>query len=375
MRFVPVVALLAMTACGGSPSTEQPTAAVLLPPIPLKVTEQGEFGAYPPMTARTSSGELFRIDYKAGIAQYALDGSQRRLFGVAGEGPGEFRALASGAVLPGDSLFAVVDAARARLLLFGVVDGAFRREIAIPPMQVTGQQWRFDGSMALIPISLGVPVFMRWNMTTDSVGLWGEPTSFRKNAMVASMSSGEPSALRDGEGWLALIPGEVTLVRYDSAGAIVGTVPLPRRARRGEPADAKEQLARASEEKRFVVPASMAMGIHRLPDGKVLLMHLDVEGTQTPREIEGVRPGRGWKVELTSMRWWATIYAADLQTACVDQPVPFTTREMSRLLFSGDTVMTLSRLVDDAGNVRSELQRVRFDLGKCVWTPVMAEGK
>lgn len=364
MRFVPVVALLAMTACGGTPSTEQPTAAVLLPPIPLKVSEQGEFGAYPPMTARAVSGELFRIDYKAGIAQYALDGSQRRLFGVAGEGPGEFRALASGAVLPGDSLLAVVDAARARLLLFSVVDGAFRREIAVPPMQVTGQQWRFDGSMALIPISLGVPVFMRWNMTTDSVGLWGEPTAFRKNAMVASMSSGEPSAIRDEDGWLALIPGEATLVRYDSAGAIVGQVPLPRRARRGEPADAKEQLKRANEEQRFLVPASMAMGIHRLPDGKVLLMHLDVEGKKN-----------GPKVDLTATQWWATIYAADLQTACVDQPVPFTTQEMSRLLFSGDTVMTLSRLVDDAGGVRSELQRARFDLSTCVWTPVVAGGK
>ena len=364
MRFVSLVALLVTTACGGVSTADEPSAAVLLPPIPLKVTEQGEFGAYPPMTTRTSSGELFRIDYKAGIAQYAPNGSQRRLFGVAGEGPGEFRALASGAVLPGDSLVAVTDANRARLMIYGVSDGAFRREIAIPPMQMTGQQWRFDGSTALIPIALGVPVFLRWTMATDSVQLWGEPTAFRKNAMVASMSSGEPSTIRDGDGWLALIPGEATLVRYDSAGAIVGTVPLPRRARRGEPTDAKMLTQAMPRDGAFIPPASMAMGIHRLPDGRVLLMHLDVEGTRTGR-----------KVELTSTKWWATIYAADLQTACVDQSVPFTTQEMSRLLFAGDTVMTLSRMADDAGSVRSELQRVRFDLTKCNWSPVAAGEK
>lgn len=364
MRFVPLIALLAATACGGASTADQPSAAVLLPPIPLKVTEQGEFGAYAPMTARTSSGDLFRIDYKAGIAQYAPDGSQRRLFGVAGEGPGEFRTLASGAILPGDTLLAVTDPNRARLMIYGVSDGAFRREIAIPPMQMTGQQWRFDGTTALIPIALGVPVFLRWTMTTDSLQLWGDPTASRKNAMVASMSSGEPSAIRDGDGWLALIPGEATLVRYDTAGAIVGTAPLPRRARRGEPTDAKALMQAMPRDGAFIPPASMAMGIHRLPDGRVLLMHLDVEGTRTGR-----------KVELTSTKWWATIYAADLQTACVDQPVPFTTQELSRLLFAGDTVMTLSRMVDDAGGVRSELQRVRFDITRCNWSPVAAEGK
>jgi hypothetical protein len=245
-------------------------------------------------------------------------------------------------------------------MIYGVSDGAFRREIAIPPMQMTGQQWRFDGSTALIPIALGVPVFLRWTMATDSVQLWGEPTAFRKNAMVASMSSGDrPSVMATG--------GSRSRRRRWCAYAALerSSVPCRCATRRGVvPTDAKMLTQAMPRDGAFIPPASMAMGIHRLPDGRVLLMHLDVEGTRTGR-----------KVELTSTKWWATIYAADLQTACVDQSVPFTTQEMSRLLFAGDTVMTLSRMADDAGSVRSELQRVRFDLTKCNWSPVAAGEK
>jgi hypothetical protein len=334
------------------------------PSDPAQVTDQTEYGAFAPWTVRTASGELFRIDGKSGIVQFAPDGSQRRLLGRKGEGPGEFRSLAGGGVLPGDSLVAFVDPNRGRLLVFGVADGGFRREIAAPPAEVAGQQWHVDSTGAVIPIALGVSLFMRWEAATDSIRLWGEPTEFRRMSTTASMMSGEPSLARDGEGWLALLPGEATLVRYDTAGRIIGRVPLPRRARKGELPNAMELLAQQPDDGRFSPPSSMAMGLHRLPDGRLLVVHLDVEGKQQDRSARSV--------ELTSIRWWATIFAADLRTACVDLPIPFTSEELSRVLFAGDTVMTVSRLVGERDEVRTELQRVRVDPSQCAMVPVSA---
>lgn len=366
MRFVVALcwaATLPMAACStASRDSEESPVMVPLAPIPLQVTEASEFGASAPWTLRSASGELFLIDAsQSRIAQFNSDGTQHRLIGRSGEGPGEFRAVSGGAVLPGDSLIVVADNNRGRMLTFGVADGAFRREVAMSPPQVAGQHWTFDDSVALIPIALGVPVFLRWNTTTDSTWLWGDPTEFRKVSNLASMMSGEPSAIRTPDGWLAMLPGEGSLIRYDVGGSIVGTTPLPRRVRRGEPLDAREQVKKSMAERRFLVPSSMAMGIHALPDGRVLLIHLDVDGKLNGR-----------KVELTKMQWWATVYSPDLQTACVDQRIPFNTQELSRTLFAGDTVMLVSRIVDKGGDVRSELQRVRIDATRCEWQPVVA---
>lgn len=361
MRTPAALALLATLGCNAGASDDASPAVIALPPIALQVSEQAEFGAYAPFTVRTASGELFRMDLASGIVQFAPDGSQRRVIGREGEGPGEYRTVAGGGVLPGDSLVAFIDSNRGRLLIFGVHDGGFRREIASLPTQVAGQHWRVDSAGVLIPIALGIPIFMRWDTATDSIALWGEPTEFRQTSNTVSMMSGEPSMVRDGNGWLALLPGEATLVRYDDAGMIAGRVPLPRRARKGEPADAMEQMTQQPDDERFSPPSSMAMGIHRLPDGRLVVVHLDVEGKRKDRAVE-----------LTSMRWWATIYAADLQSACVDLPVPFATEELSRVLFAGDTVMTLSRRVGEGNALRSELQRVRVDPSQCNMVPVAA---
>lgn len=364
MRFVAALcwaATLPIAACStASHDSEESSVIVPLAPIPLQVTEASEFGASAPWTIRTASGELFLIDAsQSRIAQFNPDGTQQRLIGRSGEGPGEFRALSGGAILPGDSLIVVADNNRGRVLTFGVTDGAFRREVEMIPPQVAGQHWAFDDSGALIPIALGVPVFLRWNTTTDSMWLWGDPTEFRKVSNLASIMSGEPSAIRTEGGWLAMLPGEGSLIRYDAAGSIVGTTPLPRRLRRGEPVDAREQVKKSMAERRFLVPGSMAMGIHALPDGRVLLIHLDVDG-----ELNGR------KVELTKMQWWATIYSPDMQQACVDQRMPFNTQELSRILFAGDTAMLVSRIMDKNDGVRSELQRVRIDPTTCEWQAV-----
>lgn len=353
--------VLTVAACGGETAgSDGSQVVVLLAPVLLATTERGEFGANPPFTVRTRSGELFVIDIsQSQIVQYAADGSQRRIIGRSGEGPGEFRGITGGGVPPGDSLLVVADNNRGRLLVFGVAEGDFKREVPMTPPIVAGQHWSFDEHGALIPVALGVPVFLRWDTGDDSTRLWGEPTEFRRLNVFASIMSGEPSAIRDGAGWLALMPGEGSLVRYDSAGAIVGTVPLPRRARRGEPDDSREQLRIAKAEHRFLLPASRAMGIHRLPDSSIVVVHLDADGKLNDK-----------KVELTSMKWWVTLYSADLRKICLDRPAAFTTEELSRVLFAGDSVMLLSRLAADDGSVRSELQRVRLDPSACVWQPI-----
>lgn len=363
---LPVAALLLvlLSACSRSPSDPPGVPTVTLVDS-LVVADPDTFPGRqdPPIVARSGRGDLF-IAVRDGVLHFGEDGRFIRVIGVAGEGPGELRDVAGFGALPGDSVLAVVAAGRSRIVLFRLSDGAPLGEVTVAEPFNAGLGWAVVGDTLVIPTYMSTGPFRRWAIGSETVRTWGAPPpSSREGGSRAYMVGGIPSAAPFAGAVVALYPADSALVVHDASGAIVRRVVLPTVRRRMLAADVEEQVRAGIAERppRFVYPGPLVLGLHRLPDGRYVTVHL--EFTAEP----GDDPMR---LEYSDVHYWVSLVSADLSRACVDGEIPDPPADVIRPIFFGDTVALLVRSLDGDGEPRSVLRQYRVTDAGCGWVGV-----
>lgn len=361
LRIASVLILASLAACSRAPAGPPAGPTVTLVDS-LVVSDPDTFPRRPgpPVIARSGRGDLL-IAVEDRVLHFSPDGRFIQVLGTPGEGPHELREVSGIGVLPGDSVVAVVSTGRSRLIRFRLADGAPLGEAVIPTPFRGSAQWIMHGDTVLIPVQDGEGGYRRWVVADDTVRNWGEePPSRRGGASRAYMTGGNASAGVFGDGVLALVPADSMLLVYAGDGRVARRLLLPVVRRRQLAADAEEQVVAGMRQTpmQFVLPGPLALGLHRLPDGRYLTVHLDAvaEIRQNP-----------FGMVFSDVRYWIGIVSEDLTRACVDALLPDPPQEVIRPIFHGDTIALLVRTLTESGEPRSVLRQYRVTDAGCGW--------
>ncbi|NOT08980.1 MAG: hypothetical protein HOP28_12345 [Gemmatimonadales bacterium] len=358
------VFLLWLTAACGSKTPAVPGSGptvARLDSLPLAAPDSLE--SFLPLRTHvvSANGEVF-LETGTALLHFDPRGRLMGAMGRPGRGPGEFVRISTIVLLPGDSLIGAVDARRGRIVIFGAVDHQLRREAPMNPVFFPGSQWVLAGNRVVFGTKLSPEPFTSWFPDTDSLRRWGAAPPIFSRSLTAYSQGGEPSLAPYEDGWIALFPGDGALHRVGQDGAPLGIVPMPVRRRLGVPADLAEQVAAISASGRFRYAASLALGLHRLADGRYLVIHLDADAEVKSDAADGAA-----SVIYSNVRYWASLVSADLARACVDSPVPFETDNILPPYFHGDILTFLSRDLDGSGRLRTVLHSYRVGDAGCDW--------
>lgn len=362
-----IIAVLLLAACN-SPATRSDGGPVVTALDSVVLAEPDSLEAFLPLRTQaiTATGELL-IETGTAVLHFAPDGNLRRVIGRPGAGPGEFTRISSLGLLAGDSLFAVVDARRARIVVFGLDDGALRREVVLSTPIFADQQWVVRGDTVVMPGKLKAKPFTTWVTTSDSIRHWGVAPPIFEASLTAYSQGGEPAIAPRDDGWLALFPADPELYVLDRAGEVVGRVALPATRRLGVPADVADQVAAIAASDSFRFASSLVLANRQLSDGKYLLMHMDADA-ELHRAVSDPSSG-GAGVSYSNVRYWVSLLSADLSQACVDALVPLEVENVLSPFFRDDTLYFVARRVTEAGRLRSVLYSYDISDRGCQWIP------
>lgn len=348
--------------------TDTASGSVITGDSVVMVEPEAEGLYYPLLTqARLSDGGILA---DIGTAIDHFDGSGRfvRRIGGAGSGPGEFQRISAVLILPGDSLFAVVDARRARIIVFETASGTLRREVVVPRI-FPGQQSRWYGDTVIMPGKLSDVPFTSWVPSTDSVWSWGSVPEIYTRSISAYSQGGEPSIVRRGEGWLAVYPADGRVFELSAEGQVVRAIEIPRVHRRGIPPGLADSVRVIQESGVFRYAASMVFAIWELPSGSYAIIHMDTDPILNPASAAAVSGTGGITYEDT--RYWVTVLSSDLNRACPDARIPFKPDNLLVPLVKADSVFFLSRTVATDTAANAVLHRFRVDDRQCDWVKMV----
>lgn len=360
--LLPVSALL-LLACG---TPEDPTqrhlplstrgpAVTLIDSVVIAEPDSLPLGEYTSYTARSSRGDLFVADMSLRkVLHFDASGRLVGALGRDGDGPGELRGPTSIGLLPGDSLVAVMDAIRSRIVIFGVEDAAMRREVSSPRLQFVGQRWTLRGDTLIFGLTTGKTAIGKWWWRGDSIVTTGRTP---ERTTHAGISYGETSAFASDSGYAVLFPTQPGLFLLNREAKPTGFVRIPVVRRRGEPGDLMERRKKIAKQQRGALVGSMALGLHRLPSGQWLLIHGDADVSRVGQKSRGV-----------NVRYYATLLSADFQQACIDGKLPLVTDVFSRPMFAADTLFMFTRSVGTAG-IQDALLAMLVSTAGCDWQP------
>jgi hypothetical protein len=312
------------------------------------------------------AGDLL-LETGTAILHFDRAGHLLRIIGRPGNGPGEFVRISSLGLLSGDSLFAAVDARRARIIIFDLRDGALRREVTLTTPFYPDQQWVVSGDTVVMPGKLQRQPFTTWITTTDSIWHWGAAPPIYDSSLTAYSQGGEPSIAPHDSGWLALFPADPSLHLLSRHGTPLGRVTVPARRRLGVPPDVVDRVAAIAKADDFHFAASLVLANHRQSNGQYLLVHLDAE-TELNRNVNDPSSGGG-TVAYSNVRYWVSLLSTDLTRACVDGLVPLNVDNILSPFFRGDTLYFVARRLDPTGRLRSMLYAYGVTDDGCRWIP------
>ena len=360
------VALLAASCTGREAGHEAGPAVTPLDSVVLAEPDSLETFLALRTQALTPGGELL-LETGTQILQFEASGALARVLGRPGHGPGEFVRISSIGLLPGDSLVAAVDARRARIVVFGLSDGALRREVSLAVPFYPDQQWVVRGDSVIMPGKLRREPFTTWITSTDSVRSWGTAPAIYDRSMQAYSQGGEPSLAPHGGGWVALFPADPALYELDASGQPSRSTVIPSRRRVGVPSDVADQVATIAAADSFRFAASLVLAVRQLSTGTYLLVHVDAD----PEKVRSIHdPGSGGHgISYRNVRYWVSLVSADLSRACVDGRVPLDVDNILSPFFRADTLYFVARRLAAGDRLRSVLYSFRVDDVDCDWLP------
>lgn len=363
-----IAAVLWLAACGGDLARGDATPAITGDSIVM--TEPDAEGLYMPLRAqaRLADGSLL-ADIGNAVDHFDASGRFVRRIGRSGSGPGEFQRISTILTLPGDSLFAAVDARRARIIVFDVATGALRREVPVRPT-FAGQQWRWQGDTVVMPGKLSATPFTSWVPATDSTWSWGTVPPIYEKSITAYSQGGEPSIVRRGRGWLAVYPADGRLFELAGDGSFLRAFHLPVARRRGVPPDIGDSVTAIQRSGTFRYAASLVFALWERPAGGYVVVHMDTDPT-LDAESYAASGGTGG-ITYDSTSYWVTFITPDLDRACPDNKVPFEPDNLVVPFFKDDSVFFLTRSVASDSTAHAVLHLFRMSDRGCRWVKLGA---
>lgn len=312
----------------------------------------------------TRHGMVYIGDADRGrILAFDRSGRLVGLIGALGSGPGELGSADAMFVLPGDTLLAVMDPAQRALSVFDLRTRRFQRRVALPFIQ-TGQGWAVHGDTAEVALFASPYLVGRWVLTNDSVSVLGNTPADLLAAGFFYLAYGRPEVARVPEGWLLQLPAVPGLQLLDRSARPIRRLPFPAARRMGVPPDllAKHRRQQMKGEA-FQMLASSSIGMQRLSNGDIAVLTVDLRVLRPPPNPQ-----------FGGYRFFVSLVSADLSRMCVDGELPVATDATPMPAFNGDTLLFLSRLVDDNQRVRTTFYSLMVTSEDCEWVSIGQDG-
>lgn len=304
------------------------------------------------------------------VVRFRPNGKIDRVFGRAGDGPGEFRSTTRVAATM-DTL--VVLASSGRLKVFNRSTGRFYFERTFGRGLLGDVQLHGDHLMlALYDFGSGRGV-LSWPLAEflqQSKASAADPPSANLVDMPPEYSA-YPGLREDFGGTSMALWGDTMMVGHDAVNYVVlyttlgvplDTIDLPTRVRRGVPRTALPLFARGRQRtlQESAGAISFLVQMWRLPNGEMLLWHQQNRIEQTGEQYKFFGQD------------FMTLLSADRRRACVDASIPFPGSEWPRLSVHGDTVLALDQIIAGKDSTRgvSVIRRYQIADTHCTWLPV-----
>ena len=354
--------ILLITACGpdrtesiaDSPAIRSVGTLVLLQPSANPVGDPGGMALGP-------LGTYLIADLASrSILEFSPTGAFLRRFGGPGNGPEEFQAPQTPAVI-GDSLLLVPDIYRRDVSIIDLATGAFR------------QRLQFDGPIASLLVTprdvvMGAVSFadrtsaILWTPGSDSVRRFGP--------LPAQFSEGGPLVGIRWRTYAAQIVDTIVVgfeaadvLYFLAANQLVDSLIVPFRIRKGAPPDVAEQMDRMRPEQQFTLASSL-WGLYPFGARGLLLAHLDL--SLDPAFRFPLQAGE--KLPLTR-RLFVSIVSLDRRAACVDVEVPIAGEATPGLAVRADTLFVLD-MQTSSTDAELAIRKYHLGEGRCKWRTV-----
>jgi hypothetical protein len=330
---------------GGTPAVTPVFRLVLQETDTLFLSSPGDFGFEP------ADGSFYITDQFAGrLLQIDRNGHITRTYGRKGSGPGEFAQI-NLMFSRGNELY-VNEGRQSVFHVFdrhtGEVQRGHRHPGIFRDVRVVGQTaW-----MGMQNSTHGTAV-ARWDLDSDHVRyMIPLPREYRESQPLAGIFS-SVFVVPWADTLLVGYAGSDDLQLATQEGALVDTVRLPVRARRGVPEDIVRRLPKLQWPE-MIASASSLFGLARLPDGQFGAVHLDQVVNGNSFTAEG----------------FVSVLSADRRTACVDGMLPLTKDTSPRVLFRGDTLFVLQQRLTEAERPETSITGFVLNTDHCRWLTV-----
>lgn len=357
-RTATVALVLAFPACTGrgrGTAADQGPGLALVDSITVAEADSLYVGRAQGLAAAPGGGFYVSDAFAQRAILFDGRGSPVRVFGGRGEGPGEFTGVDG--VFAVDSTLVVVDQLGHALNVFDARQGRFVRRVPFEGIIKAAAAW--NGTVWLgdqnVDRKTGVAV---WNPRSDRLAYMPPlPPEYLLSPELAGIYDGSSLAAWS-DSLLVGFTGSNDLFLANDQGAVLGTVGVPVRRRRGIPPDFASRLKALQFPEMFSL-GSMLFDLHRLSDGRTALVHFD-------QTIDG---------RLVTARVFLSLLSADRRRACVDGEVPVSTDSQPLVAFRGDTLLVLEQRITSGDRPVTILRSFRIDDSHCDWIPTGGRAK
>lgn len=326
------------------------------------------FLARPEQSFTVDSGGRYYVadEFMNRLVRYRADGSIDRVFGKAGDGPGEMRSTQRLTLLL-DTV--VIQSTAGKFVAYQRDSGAFLFQKSHERNYLTAAQ--YVGDTVLVPmfsltakkalLSASRASFLAIDSASMVSPLLPNlidfPPEYLKYPTLQAFSQSALTAWRDT--MMIGFSGVPYLVTYNRAGVPLDTIVIPARARHGHPNGWMSAFDKGRDPslEELVKALSFLNQIWRLSDGETVLWHQDNGVINT-----GPRP-RLYGAAYIS------VLAADRRKVCLDTYLPFPGTDWPRIAMHGDTLLALDQIAAgaNADTVNTVIRRYRIDTSRCAW--------
>lgn len=341
MRMKFLLLLLSLCSCRSNESTPQSMHVPALRPMSTTrlLETDSVFVGMPIGLAVSENGDFFISEgFGTRILRFDSNGTLRDVLGRFGYGPNEFVQPAFLKMVD-DTTLLITDQLRRDIILWNLARGRERMRIpyhgmpgffAVSAKAITG---------TVFDVGKGT-VATRWRMpeaTSENLGRL--PPIFQHNNFFAIYGLIPMDIFGDSAAYLA---GDIDFVRVtDSAWTVVDSIFVPRRIRRGIPAEIDSTMGHGRNIYYVMNQLSNPYAFHRLSGGRYAIIHVD-----------GIFKNSGVTGSL-----YLTVVAKGKQARCVDLPLPVhDDNALARLTFLGDTLFVLDHFVDGTAAIADVLK-------------------
>ena len=286
------------------------------------------FVAVPSSIAIAPDGRIAITDGQSRrVFLFGRDGALRQVVGRQGKGPGEFSSP-SGIAFVDDSLMVVDDAGAQQLHMFRYPEGSFVRSVRRGGTALTMNTSGNSVWLGILRMRSNTAV-TEWNVSMDTVRYHGEvPEQHRASPRIGQVY-GYVAATATPEAIYYAAVSDTAVRRVDRSTGATSSIPVPRRARRGVPADLGPRLERTTAAEDYASMLSSLVAINVPSRDTIQTVHFDVTFADDVITAQGylttldTRTGRG----------------------CVDASLGFTGDARPQVTFVGDTLVTVDQAV------------------------------